>query len=235
MEYKAIIYKITNLLNGKVYIGKFRRKTNTFYRYWGGGVFIKRAIKKYGISNFAKEIIVEGNFSLNLTNELEKHYIRLYNSNNPKIGYNLTIGGDGCYVIGMKRSDETKKRISEARKKIKITPEHLEKLRQSNIGRKHKKGTNTKNRKYTYKKIYQYSLEGFFIKEWCSMKEISKQYNYSNSSISNSATGRSVQAYGFLWVYRHKDVSKKLEKIKHLSNIQLKRINGYKHHNINLN
>jgi len=43
---KFIIYKITNLLNNKIYIGQYSR--NIFKKYWGSGILIIKAIKKYG-------------------------------------------------------------------------------------------------------------------------------------------------------------------------------------------
>ena len=48
------IYKITNTLNFKVYIGK---DTTANPNYYGSGVILKYAIKKHGIANFTKEII----------------------------------------------------------------------------------------------------------------------------------------------------------------------------------
>lgn len=83
------IYKTTNLINGKIYIGQTKNK----YKYIGSGNIIKKAIKKYGFNNFKFEIIIEGDFNKELTDHLEKHYIRLYNSTNNKIGYNISEGG----------------------------------------------------------------------------------------------------------------------------------------------
>ena len=48
------IYKITNTLNGKIYIGK---DTTSDPKYYGSGLLIRRSINKYGIDNFTKEII----------------------------------------------------------------------------------------------------------------------------------------------------------------------------------
>ena len=55
---KGYIYKITNLIDNKIYIGKSTR-CNKWYieHYYGSGIVIKQAIAKYGKQNFKKEIL----------------------------------------------------------------------------------------------------------------------------------------------------------------------------------
>lgn len=133
-----IIYKTTNLINNKIYIGQFNGKSKS---YIGGGKYFKRAVKKYGEENFKFEIIVEGDFNIKLTDELEIHYIQLYNSTNPNFGYNLAPGGGGR--IAYKLSEEHKKKISIGNKgKIKkpCSEEHKRKIGLANKGNQTTKG-----------------------------------------------------------------------------------------------
>lgn len=89
-----IIYKITNLINKKVYIGKDK---NNNKKYLGSGIYLKRSIKKYGRNNFKKEILEYCYNDIKINNR-EKYWIKFYKSNNNKYGYNLTDGGDGGYT-----------------------------------------------------------------------------------------------------------------------------------------
>lgn len=97
----AGIYKITNCINGKVYIGQsynIRRRIlqHRACSYYGKKGPIYSALVKYGIGNFRFEIIesVPTNTSIERLNDLEKFYIQKYKSNNPHNGYNATEGGE---------------------------------------------------------------------------------------------------------------------------------------------
>jgi len=85
------IYKITNLTNNKIYIGK---DTTSDPNYFGSGLIINRAFEKYGRENFIKEIIDETDNYESLS-EKEIYWISFYNSTDRKIGYNISKGGDG--------------------------------------------------------------------------------------------------------------------------------------------
>ena len=84
-----VIYKTTNLINGKIYIGKDVRNLNC---YLGSGKLLKKAIEKYGKNNFVKEIIEVCDNLIELS-EREKYWIKELDS--IKNGYNLTEGGTG--------------------------------------------------------------------------------------------------------------------------------------------
>ena len=95
----AYIYKITNDINGKVYIGK---TINTIEKRWSEHCKdslkernenrpLYRAMNKYGIQHFHIEEIEE--CSIEEVSEKEKYWIEIYGSF--KYGYNATKGGDG--------------------------------------------------------------------------------------------------------------------------------------------
>lgn len=94
------IYKTTNNINGKIYIGK--KHSSSFIKdYYGSGKLINRAIDKYGIENFSVEIIEECE-TLEELNLKEKYYIK-YLESNYKLGkgYNIASGGDGGNIISL--------------------------------------------------------------------------------------------------------------------------------------
>lgn len=106
-----IIYKIENKINGKIYIGQTtvglqeRIKGHKYSNYYVG-----RAIKEYGIENFAIDVVEECK-TLDELNEREMFWIAYYNCKVPN-GYNLTDGGEG--TPGRPTSAETRAKISKS-------------------------------------------------------------------------------------------------------------------------
>lgn len=89
------IYKTTNLINNKQYIGKHYGQLDDSYI--GSGILLQRAIKKYGQNNFKKEILEIVNTEEEL-NKKEKYYINLFNAIEDNNFYNIAQGGQGGYV-----------------------------------------------------------------------------------------------------------------------------------------
>ncbi len=91
-EIHYLVYKITNLVNGKFYIGQHQTK-NPYDDYIGSGKLIKRAVKKYGLTCFIKEFLFDFD-SFEKMNNKEKELVPLsicypYN----QMSYNLNEGG----------------------------------------------------------------------------------------------------------------------------------------------
>ena len=96
---EMIIYKITNRINGKIYIGQ---TTQPLHVRWSGHcsissgcTYLHRAIQKYGRENFTVEEIDVAS-DIEEMNQKEIYWIQYCDSMAPK-GYNMTSGGDGCF------------------------------------------------------------------------------------------------------------------------------------------
>lgn len=97
------IYKITNLKNNKIYIGKHITK-DLNDGYMGSGLLIKKAIEKYGITNFKKEII---KYCSN-EDELNKAESEIVTEDfcKRKDTYNINTGGSGgWYYINKEKKN----------------------------------------------------------------------------------------------------------------------------------
>lgn len=125
------IYKTTNLINGKIYIGKHRAKQFDI-KYFGSGIILKNAIKKYGIENFVCEML-ESCDSLAQLNEREVYWIEKFNSQRAEIGYNISNGGDGLSPM----PEHVKDKIRQANLGKKYSLASREKRRKSNLGKHH--------------------------------------------------------------------------------------------------
>ena len=103
-------YKITNLLNGRYYFG-IHAANNLGDGYMGSGVCIRGAIKKYGKSNFKREILQYFTCYKDLA-DAEHELITEDVLKDPN-SYNLTTGGIGgpCFK-GRHHTEESKKKVS---------------------------------------------------------------------------------------------------------------------------
>jgi len=100
---KFVIYKITNKINNKKYIGYtgigLNNRIHKHYTNAQSGMVshLYNALRKYGMNNFKFETI-DNSDSFDEIKEKEKYWIKYYNTN--KNGYNMTNGGDGGNIIG---------------------------------------------------------------------------------------------------------------------------------------
>lgn len=88
-----IVYRTTNLVNNKFYVGIHKQKNIEFDGYYGSGLLLIRAIKKYGIENFKRETLYECK-SWQECRMLEKEIVNK-DLCNDVMCYNISIGGTG--------------------------------------------------------------------------------------------------------------------------------------------
>lgn len=147
---KAIaVYKAVNAVNGKMYIGQTSRPERRFAEHtWKGSKskILSAAIRKYGKEQFMFTILCWCP-DKHYADYVEQKLIEAHDTR--RVGYNICIGGEGLGtgrdhpLFGKKRSDEFKKKVSEAKLGEKNpmfgkqnTPEQKEKIRASLKGRK---------------------------------------------------------------------------------------------------
>ena len=124
------IYKTTNIITGKIYIGQ-HMSSSFDIKYKGSGISLSYAIKKYGWDNFYTEIIEECE-SLSQMNEREGYWIAYYNSTDKSIGYNLDSGGSNN-----KHSESTKAKMSKSALGKKKSPTHCQNISRAKTGTTH--------------------------------------------------------------------------------------------------
>jgi len=134
------LYKITNVLDGKVYIGQtVHIETRWKEHQWAArqnepSQYVHRAIKKYGIENFVFEVVATC-ISLDSVNVIEQILIQQYNSHDNNYGYNVAMGGRSAINAGRSLSEEHKRRIGEANTGRKATPETIKKQSDAQKGK----------------------------------------------------------------------------------------------------
>lgn len=207
-----IIYKITCLVNNKVYIGQ---TIKTIKDRWNRHIWnctlekekmaITKAIKKYGVINFKIEEIDRAS-NIEELNHKEQYYISFYDSISPK-GYNIDSGGKNKTM-----SEETKKKISISNTGKKASSETIKKLSESHRGHKMSEETKKKLSEINkLKKIDKKVREAASLKNSkiyilekndvlyiiSNMKNFAKKFNYCKSNLSELVRGKKEVYRGF--------------------------------------
>ena len=176
-----VIYKITNKINGKAYIGQTTQDVRKRWRRHCSNSekdgAISKAIKKYGKSNFIFEILKENIDSIDSLNVLEIYYINTLSTMSPN-GYNLIMGGNNKTP-----SEETRQRMSDAKKRATISEEHRQKMMEGII-----KYWEQKPKPVPVEKVYVDRKSPEYILKMSNAKKGTKIKNRTRNS--NNKTGK---------------------------------------------
>ena len=190
-----VVYRHTNKINQKVYIGMTMQKPERRWREGNGylSLHFSNAIKKYGWDNFKHEIVLN-DLSKEEACEAEKLLIEMYNATDPDYGYNEAIGGEGGGMYKKHHSEKSKLKISKARKIMGFSDLHRQHISESKSGTNH----------HFAKPVYQYSKDGQFIKKWDYMNDAAINLNLSKGNISQVCLGQRKTCGGYKWTYQDK-------------------------------
>ena len=207
------IYKITNKIDSKIYIGQ---TTQNLEDRWKGHLkernncrYLKSALKKYGTENFEFQLICI-TFD-DCLDDMEIKYIDFFNCLVPN-GYNLRLGGNSG-----RHNEETKRKIAEALKNRyknglvhpqfgkHPSEETRKKLSEAKKGKKHSQKSVEKRiitqRNKRNQKIIQFDLQGNKLNSFDSCKEAGKYIGTTASNICMCLKGKTKTAKGYIWKY----------------------------------
>ena len=199
----AYIYQITNLINGKIYIGKTGRSVQERWKEHirdsqkeeNKNRPLYRAFNKYGIKNFSIEIIEE----TSIPEEREIFWTEQKRSF--KNGYNATIGGDGKPYLDYDLIIATYNELQSIRDtalKIGCNETTVSRILKSNHVQK--LSSQEVNTKKFGKIINQYDLNNNFIQSFPSANAAADFLNKKGvSHITDVCKGKRKTAYGFIW------------------------------------
>lgn len=200
------IYVFINKTNNKLYIGKtiqsyltrWKAHKNS-YKESDKCTRFYAALRKYGWYGFERFVIYQTKIFTDpeecniLISDKEIEFIKKFNTTNPKLGYNISEGGEG--TLGLKFSKEV-----------------LDKMSKDRCGKNHWNFGNFNNK--TSHPILQFSLDFEFVQEWPSMAEIERQLGYKSNNIGNCCNNLIGSYKGFIWVKKEDYFEGYLQKYK---------------------
>ena len=216
------IYKITNLVNGKIYVGQSVDMERRFQKhlYANDNFLIHKAIRKYGRQNFSFQILEE--CSQEQLNDKEILWIKTLNSMVPN-GYNMIDGGSngaglakGYEVIQYSLDGEYMAEYPSARQASRQTGIDHHTICDCCNNINHHAGGFQWKYKNSNKEIVPINIRLDFtvlqidketnevIQEFNSIAEASKKLNIAKSTICKVCNGKGKTAGGFKWKYKNK-------------------------------
>ena len=212
------IYKIENLINGKIYIGKsvniekrFRTHINDSFNENKPEYnhLIHKAIRKYKANNFSFDIIEECDESD--LNSREMYWIHIYDCcvlDGKDKGYNMTRGGEGSSSIDIYKVyelwdeglsvTEIAEKLHNDKHAVSIRIKEYDNYTQEELNKRHY-GLIAKSKQ---KEICQYDLIGNFINQYDSVLEASEKTGIGYRTICSNIQGQTSSAGGFQWRYK---------------------------------
>lgn len=244
-QFTGYIYKITNKVNNNFYIGQTKTSINKRYVNHKSEAKrnkidcpIYRAMRKYGIENFEvseiEKITYETKEELTETlNELEMHYIEklkpAYNAAPGGLGstgvpwteerkekFKKLMSGENNPCFGKPKSEETRKKLSDALKGRVVTEDTRKQISESMKGvqkseetrKKMKEAASKRTNKmptgkdhHNSKSINQYDLNGNFIKTFESIHQAAKELSIQPNGICLNCKGKLKTTGGYIFKY----------------------------------
>lgn len=214
------IYCITNKTTGKKYIGKTKRSVSIR---WAShchdalkrklDTHFARAIRQHGKNDFIVEVIEE---CIDFDHLSEREIFWIETMNTYHDGYNSTKGGDGG--LGIKWSEEAKKRQSKNRTGMKFSEQHKANLSKSHkgkpswnkalakvdnplTGRTRSKEICIRISQGKFKKVRQLTLDGKSIAVFDSIKQAALALGIQSQNITKCCKGLRTKTGGYGWCY----------------------------------
>ncbi len=193
----AYVYIVTNIINGKRYVGS-SRKSQIDENYYGSGKLIKNALKKYGKENFTRDILWQGEGN---ARDVESYWLEYFDASSNPMFYNMTNDARGNDL----HKEDTKRTVSEKLTGRKFSKEICMKISQK------KKGSTTSKKgkpdgpkpgvsdahkgrvspnKGKGKSVSLYTIDGEFIQTYGSYYDLALDLNIHHETVRCHLVGK---------------------------------------------